>query len=95
MELGLSIASYTYGGLLGAFLLGIISKRIESREALAGFFSGLIALLFLVKGPIQNWLPGEGLTIAWPLYTLVGAAIVILTGYIFYFARRFLGRSND
>ena len=95
VELGLSIASYTYGGLLGAFLLGIISKRIESREALAGFFSGLIALLFLVKGPIQNWLPGEGLTIAWPLYTLVGAAIVILTGYFFYFARRFLGRSND
>jgi solute:Na+ symporter, SSS family len=82
VELGLSIASYTYGGLLGAFLLGLMSKRIGNRDALIGFFSGLAALLFLVKGPIQNWLPGEGLTIAWPLYTVVGAAIVVLVGNI-------------
>jgi SSS family solute:Na+ symporter len=95
VELGLSIASYTYGGLLGAFLLGLMSKRIEGRDAVAGFFSGLTALLFLVKGPIQDWLPGEGLTIAWPLYTSVGAAIVILAGYLFYFARRSFSKSNN
>jgi SSS family solute:Na+ symporter len=82
VELGLGIASYTYGGLLGAFFLGILSQKIRRTDAVIGFFSGLIALIFLVKGPIQNLLPGEGLTIAWPLYTLVGSAIVIIVGHI-------------
>jgi len=82
VELGLGIASYTYGGLLGAFLLGIFFEKVKKNDALLGFFSGLIVLLFLVKGPIQNVLPGEGLVIAWPLYTLVGSMIVILVGVI-------------
>lgn len=82
VELGLGIASYTYGGLLGAFLLGILSPKLRRSDAVAGFFSGLIALIFLVKGPIQNLLPGEGLIIAWPLYTLVGSLIVIIAGHL-------------
>jgi SSS family transporter len=81
VELGLGIASYTYGGLLGAFLLGIFSKKLRRKDAVIGFFAGLIALLFLVKGPIQNLIPGGGLTIAWPLYTLVGSAIVIFVAH--------------
>jgi Na+/proline symporter len=88
VELGLGIASYTYGGLLGAFLLGILTKKPQRKDALIGFFAGLIALVFLVKGPIQKLLPGEGLTIAWPLYTLVGSAIVIFIGHVSYFIRR-------
>lgn len=80
VELGLSIASYTYGGLLGAFALGILSKRVERTDALIGFFTGLTAMLFLVKGPIQNLLPGQGLAIAWPLYTVVGSLIVVIVG---------------
>jgi len=82
VELGLAIASYTYGGLLGAFSLGILSKTIRRKDALMGFFAGLIAMLFLVKGPIQNLLPGEGMTLAWPLYTVVGSLIVIAAGYL-------------
>ncbi len=81
VELGLAIASYTYGGLLGAFSLGILSKSIRRKDAIAGFFAGLISMLFLVKGPIQNLLPGEGLTLAWPLYTVAGSLIVIAVGY--------------
>ena len=88
VELGLGIASYTYGGLLGAFLLGIISKKLRRRDAMIGFFAGLIALLFMVKGPIQMLLPGEGLTLAWPLYTMVGSMIVIGVGYLSYLLRR-------
>lgn len=84
VELGLGIASYTYGGLLGVFLLGALSKKLRRFDAVIGFFSGLTALIFLVNGPIQNLLPGEGLTIAWPLYTLVGSVIVIVVGHISY-----------
>ncbi|MBN1223975.1 MAG: sodium:solute symporter [Candidatus Aminicenantes bacterium] len=87
VELALGIASYTYGGLLGVFLLGIISKKIKNRDAVIGFFSGLLALLFLVEGPIHNLLPGQGITIAWPLYTLCGSLIVIITGHLSYAVR--------
>jgi SSS family transporter len=90
VELGLSIASYTYGGLLGAFLFGRLFAKPEKKDALIGFFTGLLALLFMVKGPIQEVLPGNGLAIAWPLYTLVGSIIVILVGYISYRVRMML-----
>ncbi len=78
VELGLGIASYTYGGLLGIFLLGRWFDKPDKKDAMIGFFTGLISLLFMVEGALQQFLPGEGLTIAWPLYTAVGAAIVIL-----------------
>ena len=83
VELGLGIASYTYGGLLGAFILGLVSQKLhKTRDALIGFFSGLMSLLFMVNGPAQNLLPGEPLALAWPLYTAVGAAVVVLIGGI-------------
>ncbi len=82
VELGLGIASYTYGGLLGSFLLGMFFKYPGSKDAVIGFLCGMITLLFMVNGPVQNILPGEGLIIAWPLYTLVGSVVVISTGMI-------------
>jgi SSS family solute:Na+ symporter len=87
VELGLGIASYTYGGLLGAFVLGMLFRRIDHIDTLVGFFSGLIALLFLVKGPVQNLLPGQGLNIAWPLYTVVGVLIVVCVGNLAHLIR--------
>ena len=80
VELGLGIASYTYGGLLGVFLLGLVCRRADKRHAFVGFFAGLTSLLFLVRGPIQALLPGEGLAIAWPLYIIVGSTIVVAVG---------------
>jgi SSS family transporter len=88
VELGLGIASYTYGGLLGAFTLGMLSSKVQRTDAAVGFYAGLIALLFMVKGPIQNILPGEGLNLAWPWYTAVGAAIVVIAGHLSYMIRR-------
>lgn len=82
VELGLGIASYTYGGLLGAFVLGRLFPKVGNKDAMVGFFTGLVMLLFLVEGPVQNILPGEGLAIAWPLYTVVGGIVVVVTGNI-------------
>ncbi|MBO6794495.1 MAG: sodium:solute symporter [Balneolaceae bacterium] len=81
VELGLGIASYTYGGLLGAFGLGMLFQKPDKTDAIVGFFTGLICLLFLVDGPVQNILPGDGLVLAWPLYTLIGSVIVIGVGW--------------
>ncbi len=42
VELGLSIASFTYGGLLGVFLLGLLNKRAQQREAIIAFLATLV-----------------------------------------------------
>jgi hypothetical protein len=44
----------------------------------------------MVQGPIQDFLPGEGLAIAWPLYTAIGSIIVIAVGNISWWIRRYL-----
>jgi len=54
VELGLGIASYTYGGLLGLFLLARFTEKPSGRDARAGFFLGLMGLLFLVDGPYSG-----------------------------------------
>lgn len=82
VELGLGIASYTYGGLLGAFALGMLFDKPNTKDALIGFFAGMVALLFMVNGPVQTILPGDGLIIAWPLYTLFGSIVVIVMGVL-------------
>lgn len=87
VELGLGIASYTYGGLLGAFTLGVLFNKPQRQDAIIGFFVGLFSLLFMVRGPIQDLLPGDGLAIAWPLYTVVGSSIVVLVGNLSYLIR--------
>jgi Na+/proline symporter len=87
VELGLGIASYTYGGLLGIFMLGRLFDKPGKADAMIGFFSGLIALLFMVEGVLQEFLPGEGLTIAWPLYTVVGGVIVVAVANLSYMLR--------
>ncbi|MGM0546807.1 MAG: sodium:solute symporter [Bacteroidota bacterium] len=87
VELGLGIASYTYGGLLGAFLLGRFSEMPDKTDAMIGFFVGLVSLLFMVEGPIHSILPGEPLVIAWPLYTVVGSAIVLIVGNLSHWVR--------
>ena len=91
VELGLGIASYTYGGLLGIFVLGRVFEKPDKKDAMIGFFSGLISLLFMVEGALQQYLPGVGLTIAWPLYTLVGAVIVIAAANGSYYLKKAVG----
>lgn len=93
VELGLGIASYTYGGLLGIFVLGRVFPKPGKKDAMIGFFTGLISLLFMVEGALQQFLPGDGLTIAWPLYTAVGGIIVLLVANLSYVVRTKFGNS--
>lgn len=92
VELGLGIASYTYGGLLGAFMLGLLFTRPDKTDAMIGFFTGLISLLFMVEGALQGLLPGEGIALAWPLYTLAGGVIVVAAGNLSWWIRKRLLR---
>ena len=72
VEVALGIASYTYGGLLGAFLLGMLSKKADQRDAIIGFFTALVMMAIVIRTT----------QIAWPLYTVVGSLTAVLAGLI-------------
>ncbi len=48
VELGLKIASFTYGGLLGTFFLGLLFKQTTQRDAFAGFIAGIITMVLVL-----------------------------------------------
>ena len=50
VELGLSIASFTYGGLLGAFLLGLVSERARERDAIISFVVTIAVMALVIFG---------------------------------------------
>lgn len=67
VELALSIASYTYGGLLGLFFLRLLPIRLSVSAAAAGFFLGIVA-----NGLVVLFTP-----LAWTWYTLTGTLLTI------------------
>lgn len=70
VEVALGIASYTYGGLLGAFLLGFLVKRASQRDAIIAFVSSLAVMAVVIRT----------VEIAWPLYTVVGSFTAVVIG---------------
>lgn len=76
----LSIASFTYGGLLGGFFLGILWKRAVQRDAILGMAVGIAVMTFVVfaKKLGITFLS----TIAWPWYVLIGTSVTMLVGIL-------------
>lgn len=72
VEVGLQIASVAYGALLGAFLLGVLTKRASQRGAAVGMVCGLIAELYL-------WL---GTQIPWTWWVLIGSSVTFSVGLV-------------
>jgi len=78
VEVGLQIASVAYGALLGAFLLGVLTRRANQVGAMAGMLCGFAIELYLWLGshvPFTWWVAiGTCVTFA------VGYAVSILNG---------------
>jgi solute:Na+ symporter, SSS family len=72
VELALSIASFTYGGLLGTFLLGILFKKPQIKHAIPAFLTGIAVMIYIIIFT----------SIAWTWYTLIGTMVTILTGLL-------------
>jgi peptidoglycan/LPS O-acetylase OafA/YrhL len=73
----LTIAGYSAGLLLGVFVLGVVTRRVGQSAALVGAAAGLAALL-----AVQFVLPGQGVTIAWPWYALVGSSVTVVVALL-------------
>lgn len=72
LEAGLTIASITYGALLGLFLLGRLAPRATPRGAAVAMLVGLTVMLYVKFFT----------ALAWTWYVLVGTLITFLVGIL-------------
>jgi SSS family solute:Na+ symporter len=72
LELGLTVASFPFGCLLGLFLLGTLDKRANTSGALIGMFCGLSATVVVWKSN----------SVAYTWYVLIGSGVTFLVGFI-------------
>ncbi|MGW1676743.1 sodium:solute symporter [Saccharopolyspora sp. NPDC002376] len=80
VEVGLSIASYTYGALLGAFLLGLWNKRARQTDAKIAFWTTIVVVLaFVVWVQFPDGEGGEA-SLAFPWYTPLGVIVTLVVG---------------
>lgn len=68
--LGLGIAGYTYGALLGAFLLGLLVRRAGERDAVIAFLATVAVMTVVVRS--------TALAFTW--YVPLGAIVTLVVG---------------
>ncbi len=73
VELGLSIASVTYGGMLGIFFMGRIFKSINDKAAVSGMIAGIITTIIIALTT----------NMFWPWFVCTGFIVSITTGKLF------------
>ena len=72
VEVGLQIASVAYGALLGAFLLGTLTRRANQPGAMLGMVCGFAIELYL-------WL---GTRVPWTWWVMIGTCVTFAIGWI-------------
>jgi SSS family transporter len=72
VEVGLQIASVSYGAMLGAFLLGVLTRRANQFGAAIGMLCGFGTELYL-------WL---GTKLPWTWWVMIGSVTTFAVGYI-------------
>jgi len=72
VEVGLEIASVAYGALLGAFLLGTLTRRANQSGAMIGMACGFLVELCL-------WL---GTKVPWTWWVLIGTFVTFSLGWV-------------
>ncbi|HEX7089601.1 MAG TPA: sodium:solute symporter [Longimicrobiales bacterium] len=75
--IALQIASFTYGGLLGGFLLGVLSRRADQRDAIAGMATAIVIMTALWAAQQFRAMPRVVDTL-W--FALIGSVITLTVG---------------
>ena len=92
--LALSIASLTYGGLLGTYLLGGLWPRARQVDVMVALSLSVVLMSPVVLGAVipgfpVHWLKG----LAWPWYVPLGTGITASVGILASFVGRSDGRT--
>jgi SSS family solute:Na+ symporter len=86
IEIGLSIAGFTYGGLLGAFLVGRYTSW-STQAATVGIL-GCVSVMFILimfGGDLRPW---------WAWYTVTGVTLFFLFGGSYHLGVSLLGKKS-
>ncbi len=75
VEVALAAASMAYGGLLGAFALGVLFERVSQRGAIAGMTAG-------VGTVVAIWITART-AVAWPWFVFIGLVVTVAVGLLF------------
>ncbi|WP_031470797.1 sodium:solute symporter [Sciscionella sediminilitoris] len=75
IQKALSIAGFTYGALLGAFLLGIFVKKARQLDAIIAFITTVVVVAVLALA-----VKVDGKAIQFPLFVLFGVIITLVVG---------------
>ncbi|HEX4599979.1 MAG TPA: sodium:solute symporter [Gemmatimonadales bacterium] len=85
VQLALSIASVTYGALLGTYVLGGLWPRTRQRDVIVAICASVLLMTPIVGGAVipafparWHWLPG----LAWPWYVPLGTAVTVAVGIV-------------
>ncbi len=82
VQVALSLASVTGGGLLGAFLLALYVRRARQADALVAIGVSAFFMFVLWLGA-RGYVPfALGREIAWPWYSMIGAGITVAVGWL-------------
>ncbi len=83
VQLALSVASVTYGSLLGTYLLGGLWRPTRQRDVIIAIVASVALMTPIVLGAVipqfperWRWLPG----LAWPWYVPLGTAVTVAVG---------------
>jgi SSS family solute:Na+ symporter len=96
LEIGLSIASVLWGGMLGVFLLGTLTERANEGGTMIGLVFGCVLnlLLWRQSSEIHATVLGHNIVfpkIAWTWYVAIGAVVTFGIGYL----SSFVGKRNS
>ncbi len=75
VEVALAAASMAYGGLLGAFALGVLTRRVSQAGAIVGMIGGVgtvVAIWALARDAV-----------AWPWFVFIGLVVTMAVGSLF------------
>lgn len=84
VELGLKIASFTYGGLLGTFFLGLLFKKVNQFDAYAGFVAGILIMVYILFDTKIDF--------TW--HTIIGCSVTVSIGNLSYYLRNGLSKNK-
>ena len=75
VEVALAAASMAYGGLLGAFALGVLTRRVSQTGAIVGMTAG-------VGTVVAIWITARD-AVAWPWFVFIGLVVTVAAGSLF------------